>query len=190
MSTHLNPYIAGNPVKGEEQFIGRTDVLREVEKVLRNPSTNAIVLFGQRRIGKTSILSKIEQQLNDKAEYTPIYFDLVDKASKSLSEVLYEMAHKISTITKSPMPEQKEFDEEGDFFRGSFISDVVKFVNNKGLVLLLDEFDVLDSPKHNQAGTTFFPLLTQMDGQCRRYTICFCYGAKAGRTFHQYFSHI
>ncbi len=69
-------------------------MLREVGKVLRNPNTNAIVLFGQRRIGKTSILSQLELQLESQHEYTPVYFDLMDKASKPLKNALYEMAKK------------------------------------------------------------------------------------------------
>ncbi len=32
-----NPYIAGNPVGGGKAFIGRTDVLRDVLRVLTNP---------------------------------------------------------------------------------------------------------------------------------------------------------
>ncbi|HEY86395.1 MAG TPA: ATP-binding protein [Chloroflexi bacterium] len=52
-----NPYIAGNPVGGETAFIGRADALREVDRVLQNPNANAIVLYGQRRIGKTFIVT-------------------------------------------------------------------------------------------------------------------------------------
>ena len=46
----FNPYIAGNPVGGDTAFIGRQDVLREVTRVLANPSTNAIVLYEHQRI--------------------------------------------------------------------------------------------------------------------------------------------
>ncbi len=56
MTLPINPYIAGNPVGGNPAFIGRADVLREVLRVLRRPAENAIVLYGQRRIGKTSVL--------------------------------------------------------------------------------------------------------------------------------------
>ena len=37
----LNPYIAGNPVGGTPNFVGRADVLREVLRVLRHPNQNA-----------------------------------------------------------------------------------------------------------------------------------------------------
>lgn len=51
-----NPYRAGNPVGGSPAFVGRADVLRGVQRVLENPHAYAIVLYGQRRIGKTSVL--------------------------------------------------------------------------------------------------------------------------------------
>ena len=59
MVTPLNPYVAGNPVSDSPAFVGRADVLREVLRVLRRPQDNAIVLYGQRRIGKTSILQHL-----------------------------------------------------------------------------------------------------------------------------------
>jgi AAA+ ATPase superfamily predicted ATPase len=95
-----NPYIAGNPVRGQEKFIGRADVLRDVERTLRHPDENAIVLFGQRRIGKTSVLLNVERELAAKQEYTPIYFDLQDKAALPLAEVLYQMAQKSPSSPK------------------------------------------------------------------------------------------
>jgi hypothetical protein len=50
-----NPCIAGNPVGNSSVFVGRDDVLQAVLDVLRDPQQHGIVLFGQRRLGKTSI---------------------------------------------------------------------------------------------------------------------------------------
>jgi hypothetical protein len=154
-----NPYIAGNPVHGQGKFIGRQGVLRDVEQILHNPSKNAIALFGQRRIGKTSILLHIEQELAAGKNFRPIYFDLQDKASLPLAEVLYQMAQKISLITRVDLPKRGQFDQDGRFFRERFIPVAVETSQNQGLVLLLDEFDVLDQSQQEQAGVTFFPYL-------------------------------
>src|SRR5574341_1529285 len=54
MTLPANPYIAGAPLRGEKGFFGRQDTLDWVQQELRNPQTNALVLFGQRRIGKTA----------------------------------------------------------------------------------------------------------------------------------------
>ncbi|MCP4107076.1 MAG: AAA family ATPase [Desulfobacteraceae bacterium] len=161
MAIHSNPYIAGNPVHGQDRFIGRADVLRDVSRTLHNPSTNSIVLFGQRRIGKTSVLLHLEKELATAKEYIPIYFDLQDKASLPLGEVLFQIAQKISLVTQASDPNQKDFDQQGNYFRDKFIPNAVQRSNNKGLVLLLDEFDVLDNPQLEQAGTSFFPYLRE-----------------------------
>ena len=159
--TFSNPYIAGNPVHETEHFFGREDILSDVLRTLHNPETNAIVLFGQRRIGKTSVLLRIQKALYAQNAYTPVYFDLQNKASLPLAEVLYQMAQKISMITWVPLPEREQFDREGRFFHEHFISTVTKKLNKQELILLLDEFDVLDLPHQDQAGKMFFPYLQQ-----------------------------
>lgn len=45
-----NPYVAGNPVGNSPAFVGREDVLREVLRVLRSESQNAITLPGSARL--------------------------------------------------------------------------------------------------------------------------------------------
>ena len=81
MALPLNPYIAGNPVGDSPAFVGRDDVVRDVLRVLRRPQDNAIVLYGQRRIGKTSILQHLRVQLPEEGPYRPVYFDLQYKAA-------------------------------------------------------------------------------------------------------------
>ncbi len=63
MMTKTNPYITANPVGGSNFFIGRTDVLRDVLRVLKNPNESGMVLYGQRRIGKTSVLKELKAKL-------------------------------------------------------------------------------------------------------------------------------
>jgi len=156
----FNPYIAGNPVGGDTAFIGRQDVLREVTRVLANPSTNAIVLYGQRRIGKTSILQQLAQQLPHAGAYLPVYFDLQDKAAWSLDKVLFVLAQTISADLDLPQP--KSVTEES--FQQQFLPQVLAHLTQieSSLVFLFDEFDVLDNPTDQAAGIKFFPYLTHL----------------------------
>ena len=64
----VNPYIVGNPIKEQSGFFGRQDIFREVMQILRQPGSNAIVLYGQRRIGKTSVLLQLEKQLRQASD--------------------------------------------------------------------------------------------------------------------------
>ncbi len=53
----INPYIAGNPVTGSEMFFGREDVFEFVrQNLIGRHHDSAIVLYGQRRTGKTSVV--------------------------------------------------------------------------------------------------------------------------------------
>lgn len=117
----LNPYIAGNPINNPKGFFGRDDVFREVMQMLRQPQSNAIVLYGQRRIGKTSVLLQLEQRLAANGEYTPVYLDLQDKAAKPLAEVLYDLAQRIALKVGQHPPDRAQFDDEGAYFRQAFL---------------------------------------------------------------------
>ncbi len=177
-----NPYIAGNPVGGTSNFIGRADVLREVLRVLLHPAQNAIVLFGQRRIGKTSVLQQLTGQLPEEGPFYSVYFDLQDKATWPLSRVLTEIARTIAEVLHLPVPDLGS--DPALNFRTIWLPAILKdfpdsppkqleFKDKSGatrkisappqpptsLVLLFDEFDVLADPKGGQAGAELFPYL-------------------------------
>jgi len=89
-----NPYVAGASIGGTEMFVGRIDILKQVQYTLRHPQESAIVLHGQRRIGKSSILHELKQQLE--RTYHPVYFDLINETHQSLEETLQNLANTIS----------------------------------------------------------------------------------------------
>ncbi len=178
MTLPSNPYIAGDPVSGQARFIGRADVLRDVLRALRNPNTNALLLFGQRRIGKTSVLLQLESALSTAGEYTPVYFDLQDKAALPLADVLYQLAQRIASIVGVPLPPSERFDPNGDFFRDTFLPEAAQRAAGKSLVLLFDEFDVLDLPQQEQAGAAFFPYLRAWMAQAERVQFVFVLGRR------------
>ena len=77
MKRRFNPYIAGAPVLEDEMFFGREQLL---ERILQTIHNNSILLYGERRIGKTSLqhhLKRRLQQLED-PDYVfyPVYIDL------------------------------------------------------------------------------------------------------------------
>jgi hypothetical protein len=174
----LNPYIAGDPIRSEQGFFGREDILKGVHNVLKNPHSNAVVLYGQRRIGKTSILLQLESKLLSTGTFTPVYFDLHDKASKPLSGLLYDLAVSICEVIGQAVPEISLFDESGDYFRTEFLPLAAKAVAKGGLVLLFDEFDVLDSPARANAGQSFFPYLRKWMAQIESVRFVFVIGRR------------
>ncbi|RKZ82229.1 MAG: hypothetical protein DRR19_21030 [Candidatus Parabeggiatoa sp. nov. 1] len=157
-----NPYVIGNSVGNSDAFVGRADILREVSHVLRHSQQNAIVLYGQRRIGKTSLLRELEAKLPREGAYTPIFFDLQDKAQQPLQQVLRELARKISEGWQKGKPNLGTDPEMT--FGEVWLPELLKknLPPDKSLVLLFDEFDVLADPESEQAGAAFFPYLRDL----------------------------
>lgn len=157
----LNPYMAGNPVGGRDAFVGRSDVIRDVVRVLDNPNQNALVIYGQRRIGKTSVLLELCARLPHEGTYHPVYFDLQDKAALTLEEVLEQLASHLALDFGVPLPKPSG-ENAAHIFRHEFMPNVLSQLSvDTSLVLIFDEFDVLDNPSEGQAGETFFHYLRE-----------------------------
>jgi hypothetical protein len=164
MPLPLNPYIAGNPVGDGPAFIGRADILRKVSQELRGPKQNAIMLYGQRRIGKTSVLQQLQVQLRAEGGYRPIYFDLQDNSSNALGQMVVELARSIAHELELAEPDLG--DDADEFFQKEWLPKALeKLPDSQSLVLLFDEFDVLAAPNEDQserAGAAFFPYLREL----------------------------
>jgi len=159
MEKPKNPYVIGNSVGNSPAFVGRDDVLRDVLHVLRHHQQNAIVLFGQRRIGKTSVLRELEVKLPQQGPFLPVFFDLQDKAKWPLDRVLRELAHKITDSVPNGNSDLGNDPEKA--FRNEWLPNIIKNLPaEKSLVLLFDEFDVMAiSDEVEQANAVFFPYL-------------------------------
>ena len=168
-----NPYIAGSPLRDPEGFFGRRDIIDWVSAELSNIHTNALVLYGQRRVGKTTILLQLRHSLSSD-KFLPIYFDLQDQAKLRLGEVLANLADSVASRINLSEHKQENFDDEGKYFRSVFLPDLYKVLDKESRpVFLLDEFDVLDQGdegilENNVASRALFPLLRQvMDDDIR-----------------------
>lgn len=141
----VNPYVIGNAVGNSSAFVGREDLLQDVRNILQHSQENAIVLYGQRRIGKTSILRELEAKLKDEG-YLPIFFDLQGRGTLSLEQLNQELANKIS----DKLNDQSQMGLEDILYNWQF---------SKKLVILFDEFEAVagNEFEERQASKTFFP---------------------------------
>jgi photosystem II stability/assembly factor-like uncharacterized protein/tetratricopeptide (TPR) repeat protein len=156
-----NPYIAGPPIGGDEGFYGRQDVFDFVRNTFSSAYQKVIVLFGQRRVGKTSILYQLQRPSNLPEGFHPVYFNLEGRASQNLNEVLYALAEKIAESLNFPPVAQSEFQGDGDYFSKRFLPQAYEALQGQRLLLLFDEFDVLGEELSDEtmALNTFFPYL-------------------------------
>ena len=76
IAQQFNPYVAGRVV-GADMYFGRSDLITEVERTLAN---NCFLLYGERRIGKTSLQHQLRERLSNADDPTyrfiPAYIDM------------------------------------------------------------------------------------------------------------------
>jgi hypothetical protein len=79
-----NPYIVGQPLtRQEELFVGRTDIVARLEDLLTNARHPPLLLYGQRRMGKTSLLYNLRWMLP--SPIVPLLVDLQGAIASSTS---------------------------------------------------------------------------------------------------------
>lgn len=77
-----NPFVVGNPIKDQEQnvFMGRRDVTRQIEEnILGAAHAPTLVLYGERRMGKSSILYQLPRLLGP--NLLPVLMDMQNPAA-------------------------------------------------------------------------------------------------------------
>ncbi|MCP4534756.1 MAG: ATP-binding protein, partial [Delftia sp.] len=87
-----NPYIIGIPLTEQQEiFTGRTGISLRIEQLLRDQRRPPLFLYGQRRMGKTSLLNNLGRLLP--TTITPLFVDLqgATRASNHAG-LLYNMA--------------------------------------------------------------------------------------------------
>ena len=86
-----NPYVAGNPVVGD-LFVGREDILRRLEELwAREGQCPSVVLYGHRRMGKSSILHNLGTRFGANTVVVDFNLQRVGQVA-SPGELLYNLA--------------------------------------------------------------------------------------------------
>ena len=68
-----NPYVVGEPIRNPEGFFGRRSL---IQQIVDGVHQNNFILYGERRIGKTSVLFQIEHRLSEVSKQPDKYFFL------------------------------------------------------------------------------------------------------------------
>ena len=144
-----NPYIPGIPLKTPEMFYGRDTLLKDIENCLKPKNrTHVLVLHGQRRTGKTSILYQLKRRLGD--EFVPVLLDLEGIPYSGTETFFYWIALEIwKALLKRrinlPKPDDTKFHQRPVFyFREMFLREVRENLGHRKLVLMLDEYEIID----------------------------------------------
>jgi tetratricopeptide (TPR) repeat protein len=167
MKRRFNPYIAGAPVLDTDMFFGR-ELL--IERILQTIHNNSLLLYGERRIGKTSLQHQLRrrlQQIDDpQYDFYPVYIDLQGTPESQFFATLAEdVLHELAPLLDGMKPGDG-LPADKDYGYRELVADlrrVIKALEARSskqvkLVLLIDEVDELNAydPRVNQRLRSLF----------------------------------
>ncbi len=146
-----NPYIAGNPIRDQEMFFGRVDEFRFIARALEDGRKTAlIVLFGERRSGKSSILYQILNGRLGEA-FLPIFVDMqimagiagdADFFERIIADACKQLAG--NGLSAEPYATQLKEAAATNVFR-RFLQEVKSRFPERAPLLLVDEYENLEA---------------------------------------------
>ena len=176
-----NPYVAGTPLEaGSPLFFGREDLFSFIGENLNAAYRNNLVLIGQRRTGKSSLLKQLPIRLGQ--GYVPVYLDGQSIAldpglpaffSNLTMEICFALEDCGFSVTS---PALHEFSERPAYtFEHDFLRRVRSVIGDRHLVLLLDEFEELEAAaKSGNLDASIFGFLRHLIQHELRLSVIFC----------------
>ena len=157
-----NPFIVGRPLNaGDSSFVGRKDLVEQLSRALdRKDGRPAFLLYGERRMGKSSALSQLPILLG--ARYLPVIYDLQSRdLSSSAAAFLNSLADEISRVVSvrgaslKPVSEEKleraTQKNEAAVYRifNRWFKDLEDTLerDDRTLLLIFDEFEKLEAAR-------------------------------------------
>ncbi|NER36278.1 MAG: ATP-binding protein [Oscillatoria sp. SIO1A7] len=146
-----SPHIIGPPLAySEETFIARTGISSQIEQTTLDRRRRPLLLYGQRRMGKTSLLNNLGRLLPD--NIIPLFVDLQGPATtaKNNTGFLYNIARGMvkSAQTQSDLtlPQLTRQTLAADPFTvfDEWLDRVEETMGEKTALLALDEFEALE----------------------------------------------
>jgi hypothetical protein len=138
-----NPYVVGDPVEGN-LFVGREDVLRQLEELwVMGHQLQSVVLYGHRRMGKTSILLNTAKCSG--SEVTIAYINLLrlGDSPQGVGEVLMAICDAISDVVGCTPPSDADLLNLPYRTFERYLKQVEALLSS-GLIIALDEFEKIE----------------------------------------------
>lgn len=140
-----NPYVVGDPVQGK-LFVGRKDIIRKLEElwVATGNQLPSVVLYGHRRMGKTSILLNVANSLGSQVKVAYVNLLLVGDIRQGVGEVLMAISDEISDAVNIPPPADEDLLNLPYRTFDRYLKQVEANLSETGLIIALDEFEKIE----------------------------------------------
>lgn len=145
-----SPYIVGVPLTVQQEiFVGRVEIAIQLEQLLLNRHCPPLLLYGQRRMGKTSLLRNLRRLLP--SAIVPLFVDLQSASTASdHAGFLYNVVRQMTESARSernltlPVLTREMLEPDPFVFFGEWLSEVEAALKSHTALLMLDEFETLD----------------------------------------------
>ena len=143
-----NPYVAGNPVTGR-LFVGRDDILRRLEELWRGAGQKpSVVIYGHRRMGKTSILHNLGARFGKETLIIDFNMQRVGQVESAgelllnLALAIYDALHGALAL---PEPTEDAFLAHNPFTAfDRFLKQLDGQRGARQFIVAIDEFELLE----------------------------------------------
>jgi hypothetical protein len=151
-----SPYVIGVPLtEQQELFVGRTDISSRIEQLLSDGCRIPLLLYGQRRMGKTSLLNNLGRLLPE--AIVPLFVDLQGPASRAADHtgLLYNLGRAMRESAGArrglSLPALSREELAGDPFTvfEEWLGAVEQALDGRTALLALDEFEALETALAN-----------------------------------------
>jgi HEAT repeat protein len=144
-----SPYNWGLPIKTRQMFYGRQDVFDWIaENISSLDQPNILILHGERRMGKTSILYQLGAR-PPSPQHVCVFFSLELASTRSAGDLLLDLALAIreqlaKVEVTLPKPSEEDLMSNAQrAFRHYYYKVVEPALGERRLLIMVDEFDIL-----------------------------------------------
>jgi len=150
-------------VKTEEELVGRKELVANIYANLISDTIESAIIFGQKRVGKTSIAQALANKIQKERNFVPVFIKVgnLDKTKpsnfiKTLGEDIVEQIHG-SELAELGI-DKPIFDNVLSPPLSIYFKRIKKKLPQRKFIIVIDEFDEIPSElyRYTDIGDTFF----------------------------------
>ncbi|MCQ3973996.1 MAG: hypothetical protein DPW09_11165 [Anaerolineae bacterium] len=149
------------PVSSEQELVGRKEVLNLLIRKMKGDSASSSIIYGQKRVGKTSIAKALESFLRASGDLV-VYLEGGDYVDPTPKVTISRLGNKLCTRIKKSEARIADikipsFDEALSPLT-DFLDEITEIIPERRIVFILDEFDELPLALYQRGslGNAFF----------------------------------
>ncbi|QQE64092.1 hypothetical protein GFS31_07700 [Leptolyngbya sp. BL0902] len=151
-------------VTTEEELVGRKELVANIYTKLISDTIQSVIIFGQKRVGKTSIAQAISNKIQKEENFISVFIKVgdLDKTSprnfvKTLGEAIVEETLYCDEINQMRI-EKPVFDTVLSPPLATYFKRIKRLSPKLKFIIIIDEFDEIPSDlyRYTDIGNTFF----------------------------------